>query len=118
MEYVMLINGAEDEWDGQDEETMAEAMRRIGEYVDRWQAAGKILPGGYELDAAAKAKTIRSGPDGKPVVTDGPYLELKEVIGGFLVIQADDIDEAVAIAAGWPALMGTTSVEVRPVMAR
>jgi len=63
-----------------------------------------------------KAKTIRAAADGKPVVTDGPYLELKEVVGGFIVLETEDIDEAVAIAATWPSLTGSTSIEVRPVM--
>jgi hypothetical protein len=52
------------------------------------------------------------------VVTDGPYLELKEVLGGFLILEADDIDEAVALAAGWPVLRGSSSIEVRPCLDR
>ena len=48
-------------------------------------------------------------------MTDGPYLELKEVVGGFVLLEAEDIDEAVAIAAEWP-LSGATSIEVRPVI--
>jgi hypothetical protein len=52
------------------------------------------------------------------VVTDGPYLELKEVVGGFVVLEADDIDQAVAIAAEWPSLGRSSSIEVRPIMER
>ncbi len=115
MKYAVLICGVEDEWARMDEATAGQAMSEISAWVRKWRDAGKILPGGEELDRVAKAKTVRPGPDG-PVVTDGPYLELKEVVGGFLVLEAGDIDEAVAIAATWPALRGSTSVEIRPVM--
>jgi hypothetical protein len=116
MRYAMLICGVESEWSAQSEAEIAAAMEQIGAWVTRWQEAGKMLPGGEELDSASKAKTVRLDADGKPVVTDGPYLELKEVLGGFIVLEADDIDEAVAIAATWPSLGGSTSVEIRPVM--
>lgn len=111
----MFVNGNEDEWNAMDEAEMGAAMSAIGEWSTRWEAAGKLLPGGYELDTVRKAKTVRPGPDG-PVVTDGPYLELKEVVGGFMTLSADDIDEAVAIAATWPSLAGSSSIEVRPVI--
>ena len=116
MRYAMLICGDESEWDTQSPAEMEQAMDHIRAWVEKWKSAGNLLPGGEELDSVRSAKTIRRGPDG-PVVTDGPYLELKEVVGGFLVLEADDIDQAVAIAAEWP-LWGTASVEVRPVMDR
>jgi hypothetical protein len=116
MRYAMLICGVEDEWASQTEADMAAMMEQIGAWFDRWRDAGKIGAGGEELDSVRTAKTVRLGADGRPVVTDGPYLELKEVIGGFLVLEAEDIEEAVAIAATWPSLTGSTSVEVRPVI--
>ncbi|MEV7621519.1 YciI family protein [Actinoplanes sp. NPDC089786] len=51
-------------------------------------------------------------------MTDGPYLEIKEVVGGFIHIVADDIDEAVAVAGGWPGIRVGDKIEVRPVMER
>jgi hypothetical protein len=118
MHYAMLLFGDESDWDGLDKPQVDELMGRIMEWVAKWRAAGKLASGGEELDTVRKAKTIRLDAAGAPVVTDGPYLELKEVLGGFLVIDAEDIDEAVAIAAGWPALRPGHSVEVRPVMNR
>jgi len=53
----------------------------------------------------------------KKMVTDGPFAESKEVIGGFSIVEAKDIDEAARIAGGCPILDGEGSVEVRPVMA-
>jgi hypothetical protein len=117
MRFAMLICGSEEEWGEVGSETDAQHMELIRAWVAKWRAAGKMLPGGEELDTVRRAKTIRSGPDGKPMVIDGPYLELKEVVGGFLVLEAEDIDEAVAIAAEWP-LSGSSSVEVRPCVDR
>jgi hypothetical protein len=116
MLYGMLICGIEDEWDAMSEAETAAAMEKIGAWCAKWQAAGKMLTGGGELGSVRDAKTIRPGADGKPVVTDGPYLELKEVVGGFIRLETEDIDEAVAIAATWPTLRGSSSVEVRPIL--
>jgi hypothetical protein len=115
MRYTMLICGVEDEWRAY-EDAHPDAMDQIMAWFAKWEAAGKIAPGGAELDSVRTAKTIRPGPDG-PVVTDGPYLELKEVVGGVVFLEADSIDEAVAIAAGWP-MWGNASIEVRPVVVR
>jgi hypothetical protein len=113
----MLVCGEESEWDGQDAGEAEQAMENILAWVRRWRDAGKLLPGGEELASVSRARTIRPGPDG-PIVTDGPYLELKEVVGGFLIIEADSMDEAVAVAATWPHLSGSSSIEVRPVLDR
>lgn len=113
MRFAMLICGPEEEWAALEPEASQAVMAEIGAWVTKWREAGKLLPGGEELDSVSKAKTIRPGADG-PVVTDGPYLELKEVVAGFLVLEADDIDEAVGIAASWPTLFGSHSIEVRP----
>lgn len=120
MQYVMLLCGDEANWYDPDRAAEQEAaMNEVYAWFAKWQAEGKIADGGAELDTARKAKTVRRGPDGQPMVTDGPYLELKEVIGSFIMLEAGDIDEAVAVAATWP---GITSfgdlVEVRPVMVR
>ena len=118
MRFAMLINGVEDEWGSMMEEATAggaDPMAEVLAFFDRWEKAGKIAHGGAELESVTKAKTIRAGADGARVVTDGPYLELKEVVGGITFLEAADIDEAVAIAATWP-IRGSTSVEVRPVI--
>jgi hypothetical protein len=117
MKYVMLIHGDETGWDEMGAEGQKAAYAARGEWLAKWEAAGKIASGGAELDTAHKAKTVAPDKDGRPVVTDGPYLELKEVIGGFIVLRADDIDDAVNVAAGWPGVHeGWESVEVRAVM--
>ena len=114
MRYAMLINGVEAEWNEAPAAEIATAMSAIFAWFEKWSTAGKIANGGAELDSVTKAKTIRAGADGLPVVTDGPYLELKEVVGGVIMLEADSIDDAVAVAATWPHIKGSTSVEVRP----
>lgn len=118
MRYVMLIVGEEQPLDeGEFEATMAE----IDAWYTKWSEAGKIVPGGAELNDGATAKTVRGTADGKTVITDGPYAELKEYIGGIIYLEAADIDEAAAIASEWPRLRPDspmTAVEVRPVIER
>jgi hypothetical protein len=92
-----------------------DAMKEVYAWFERWGQAGKIADAGVELDSTRTAKTVRLGSDGTPVVTDGPYLELKEVVGGVVILEADSIDDAVAVAATWP-MSHSVSVEVRPVI--
>ncbi|HEX5596188.1 MAG TPA: YciI family protein [Micromonosporaceae bacterium] len=117
MRYVMMICGEESNWTA-DPAKAAAAMAEVNAWFDKWYTAGKIAQGGAELDSVRTAKTVSRGPDGTPVVTDGPYLELKEVVGGFIHLVADNIEEAVAIAAGWPGIALGDKIEVRPVIER
>jgi hypothetical protein len=109
-----MINGPA-EPSGMDGDSDA-AMQEVYAWFEKWSAAGKIADGGAELDAVSKSKTIR-GAGGKTVVTDGPYLELKEVVGGVVFLSASSIHEAVEVASSWPGLQYPgVSVEVRPVI--
>jgi hypothetical protein len=117
MKYALLIAGEESSWYDLPKERRDAIYRDIFAWAEKWQAAGKILDGGAELDTVRKAKTVTRGPDGRSVVTDGPYLELKEVIGGMVLVEADDIDDAVNVAADWPTLAEFgDKIEVRPVL--
>src|ERR1700687_5515012 len=90
-----------------------DAMRRgISALNVEMKAAGvRIFAGG--LHPASSAKSLRAQPDGKVLVTDGPYLETKEHIGGLTILQAADMDEALAWARKG-AVAGRASCEVRP----
>ena len=114
--YVMIIAGDESNWFGPG--APAGLMDEVNSWWDKWHAAGKIVQGGAELQPASTAKTVAAGAGGLPTVTDGPYLEIKEVVGGFIHLVADDIDDAVAVAAGWPGIPLGDLIEVRPVMER
>jgi hypothetical protein len=117
MKYVMLICGDEANWADTDQAAMDAVMQEMGAWDQKW--ADKLAQGSAELDSARTARTVSRGPDGRPVVTDGPYLELKEVIGGFITLEVDSIEEAVAIASEWPTIASHgDKIEVRPVMQR
>jgi hypothetical protein len=90
-----------------------EAMDRdIDALNDEMKAAGvRIFVGG--LHPASSAKSLRAQPDGKVLVTDGPYLETKEHVGGFWVLEAVDLDEALAWGRK-AAVACRAPVEVRP----
>lgn len=118
MRYAMLICGDDREWAALSPAEEQDVMRQVYAWFERWQPTGKIAEGGAELEPRATAKTVRAGANGQPVLTDGPYLELKEVIGAIVMLECDDIDEAVRIAAGWPLAAGMSAVEVRPVLSR
>jgi hypothetical protein len=93
------------------QEAMLQAFADTGAFNDRLQRDGHLVFADG-LEPATTATTV-NGRGGKPVVTDGPYLETKEYLGGFWVIEAADLDVALALAAeGSKACRGT--VEVRP----
>src|SRR3954452_13717030 len=94
-----------------DKETMKQAMAETGAFNERLQANGHwVFANGL---ASATSATVVDGQVSPPVVTDGPYLESKEYLGGFWIIEADDLDQALALAAeGSKACRG--KVEVRP----
>jgi|SRR3954453_8161248 len=104
-QYVVLIYEDESGW--QAGGPAAEAgMAAHQQFAEKY---GEVLRGGQALQSTATATTIRDG-----VVTDGPFVETKEALGGFYVVEADDLDQALAIAKDVPAPFG--GVEVRPVM--
>jgi hypothetical protein len=70
---------------------------------------------GLGLDAPETATTVRV-QDGKTLTTDGPFVELKEAIGGYLVFEADDLDAAIELAARIPAARLGGAIEVRPIV--
>jgi hypothetical protein len=70
---------------------------------------------GLQLDEPETATTVRV-EDGKTLTTDGPFVELKEAIGGFLFFEADDLDAAIELAARIPAARLGGAIEVRPIV--
>jgi len=119
MKYAMLVYGDQSAWAELDEH---DAARLRAESMPRWLALfeemGKADPAveGRELEAASDAKVVRV-VDGERVVTDGPFAETKEQIGGLFVTTLSDLDEAIRIAALVPAAE-TGSLEIRPVVER
>lgn len=118
MKFAMLICGDDGEWDALAPAEEEDLMTQVYAWFERWQPAGKVAEGGVELQPRHTARTIRKGSDGGVAVTDGPYLELKEVIGSVMILEADSIDEAAEIASTWPLGAGMSAIEVRPVLVR
>jgi hypothetical protein len=96
--------------------TTPEEMVHTSEYEQFGKAAADVIRGGKALHGVDSATTITvaGGPGGDVVSTDGPYAEATEVLGGFYLIEAEDLDEAIRWAAQIPAAW-RGKVEVRPV---
>ncbi|ORA35003.1 YciI family protein [Mycobacterium aquaticum] len=111
MKYVLMF--VETEQFTRDMAAMSDAERqRAYERVNEWFAANaEKLRGGSKLKAAETATTVRLDR-GEPVVIDGPFVEGKEVVSGYVEIEVADLDEALHAAKTWP---GCPVVEVRPI---
>jgi hypothetical protein len=112
MKYLLLVCWDAEKMDALNEPDPAEPPDEEGfPWLDDLQARGKWVTGD-QLAPPRRARSVRVR-DGKTIVTDGPFAETKEAVGGFDLIEADSLEEAVEIAAGHPvAQMGT--IEVRP----
>ena len=112
MKYMLLIHHDEQAWA---QRPPADRQRIYWEAVkvaDELTASGKYL-GGHPLHPSSATTSVRVR-DGKRLVTDGPFAETREQLGGYMLIEVKDLDEALGIAARIPlALFGT--IEVRPV---
>jgi hypothetical protein len=113
MKYALLIYASEQDWASQSEEEsqaqFQEYMAFTKDIVDRG-----IHQGGEALQPIATATTVRVR-DGETLTTDGPFAETKEQLGGFYLVEAKDLDEAIEIAARIPDVR-RGAIEVRPVM--
>jgi hypothetical protein len=112
MKYVLLFGGTMEGVDQLETAAREGAMadyEKSGQWFEKYTKAGKVVSG-EELRGPSTATTV-SRKNGRVTVTDGPFIESKEVIGGFAVIDVADLDEALAMAKEWP---GT--VEIRPVV--
>jgi hypothetical protein len=113
MQYLLLIYNAESNWDAQSEVERGNMQQAFGAFTQQIIASGNYKAGN-QLFPVSKATTVRVH-DGKTVMTDGPFAETKEQLGGYYLIEAADLDEATAIAARIPsANMGP--IEVRPIV--
>jgi hypothetical protein len=119
MKYLLLIHQGDtptprdpEAWDRLSDE---ERNGVYASYMEINQTPG-VSPG-LELAPPETATTVRVD-DGRTLTTDGPFVELKEAIGGFLVFEADDLDAAIELAAKIPAARMGGAIEVRPIVER
>ena len=112
MKYMLLICRDEQVWDRlslTEREQIYEETLKVSEELT---ARGQYL-GGFPLHPSASATSVRVR-DGKRLVTDGPFAETREQLGGYMIIDVKDLDEAIGIAERMP-LARTSTIEIRPV---
>jgi hypothetical protein len=100
-------------WDALPSERRDVVMQQYGEWIEGLRAGGQYLAGA-KLQSTASATTVRS-KNGKPTVTDGPFAETKEQLGGYHLLECRDLDEALAFARRVPTIPVGGTIEVRPV---
>ena len=112
MQFITLIHGDEGRWDDFTDDEREAVYGHYRRLAAEAEAAG-VLAGGHELASTRDATTVRVRND-EMLVTDGPYAEVKEALGGFFVFECESMDDAIDWAARIPAAEHG-AIEVRPV---
>jgi hypothetical protein len=107
--YLILIYESEKEWANATPDVYKQVMDAHNRFAEQATELGATILGGEALQPTTTATTIR-----EDVVTDGPFVETKEALGGYYLIEAADLDQALAVSKLCPAIFG--GVEVRPIM--
>ena len=113
MKYLLMIYGNQEKWASIPAEAWSEAIARQDAFNRRYQATGELI-GAYGLADAAQARLVRR-ENGLPAVTDGPYLETKEYIASFYLLDCESEERALQIAADIPSA-DTEPGELWPIM--
>ena len=116
MQYLLMCCFEEKAWDAIAETERDAIMKQYGELVESLKKSGHYLAGA-KLQSSASATTVRAR-NGRTAITDGPFAETKEQLGGYHLIECGDLDEALAIAKRIPTLPAGGTVEVRPIVGR
>ena len=111
MQYLAMIYGPEGRWDALSEDERSAVYARYTAFSEDAREAG-VIADGAELAATATATTVRIR-DGETLVTDGPFVESKEALGGYFLLECDSIEDAVDWAARIPGAENG-AIEVRP----
>jgi hypothetical protein len=113
MKYMLLIYGDEKAWDGQTPEQQGAEMAEYSALSQGLQSKGQMIVADA-LHPVAQATTVRLR-DGKSLITDGPFAETKEQLGGYYLIDVANLDEAIEVAKKIPSAR-YGSIEIRPVV--
>ena len=115
MKYALLLyqdKAFEDAWERMDDEGRAKAYAEFDAFTRAAEASGATVLGGNELGLSNTATTVRRSAGGDFVVTDGPFAEVAEHLGGYFEIEARDLDHVLDLVRSLP--VGTT--EIRPIV--
>jgi hypothetical protein len=113
MKYLLTIYGNQQKWDSMPADTWPEAIAKVDAFNEKYIGRGELL-GAYGLADAANARLVRRTA-GAPAITDGPYLETKEYMASFYLVDCADEARAIEIAADYP-LADVDPIEVWPIM--
>ncbi len=113
MQYMLLIYGDESSWEGIGDEERGQILQAYGAFTEELRQSGSMVAGDA-LQPTQTATTVRVQND-ETLTTDGPFAETKEQLGGYYLVEADSLDDAIEWAAKIPGARHG-SVEVRPVM--
>ncbi len=114
MKYIIMFAGTAEDQEHYEKMPKAQAeaaYAQVAQWFEEHSKSGKIV-GGEELQGPDTATTVRR-KNGHVTVTDGPFIESKEILGGFAIVEVKDLDEALVMAKSWP---GGNLVEVRPLV--
>jgi hypothetical protein len=114
MKYMLLTYLDEKAWLSMSPEEQQREMQKCAPVVEKLQATGKLLAGA-PLHPTSTATTLRYRA-GKRIMTDGPFAETREQLGGYTIIEADNLDEAIAIANAFVSMSELPTIEVRPIV--
>ena len=110
MQYLLTIYEAESRWAGMDKEAIGAELKEYRAFGEQFRPS---IKGGNALQPTSKATTVRVR-NGKRVTTDGPFAETKEQLGGYYLVEAENLDDAIKMAEKIPAAR-FGSIEVRPI---
>jgi len=113
MRYMLLIYRDEKWWDEMSVQDRGVMYQEAVDYSEGFRPTG-LYQGGAPLEPTRTATTVRM-KGGKAVTTDGPFAETKEQLAGYSIVEAKDLDEALAFAARHPLVRAGFSIEVRPI---
>ncbi len=108
--FLFLFRGGDKEWKNQSPEVVQAHMQKWGAWMGGLKEKGKLVDG---LPLSEKGNVVHKAGE---VITDGPFAEGAEVVGGYLIVTADNLEEAVEISKGCPIYEHNGNTEVREIM--
>jgi len=108
-EFMLLFRQANYDYSKATPEEMKTLQKKWHDWAGGISAQGKLVSNGPRL--ALEGKVLKAGG----VITDGPFVEIREILGSFIIIKADNLEEATTLAHGCPAVDAGGSVEIRPI---
>jgi hypothetical protein len=114
MKFLMAIYGNDEKWASVGPDELPKLIEATDAHNKALVDSGELI-GAFGVAEPVNAKTVRIAPDGTRVVSDGPYIETKEYLGSFYVVDCDSLERALEIAAEMPSAT-FAEIEVRPLM--